>query len=232
MDVIQSVSRPPFGDLPSAPLVAHKDTLVRVWVTAAAETDRLVLVNLAVKRNGEGTLPCGTSAQQAIKLVDNAVNDTNLEAFTETNLWRTVNFHIPGSCPWLAPGTIELSASVEGLECAECGNNNSMHSFWILHEVRPLRLRMSLVTYYDPGSPQHGKAPGMTLDGPHDLISMYPTSSVEIIGWDNWSTEPPIDELGVISLDGEFTLAEWIERYETLLEWFRYRHWDSTLNVD
>jgi len=233
IDVIQSVSRPAFGDLPPAPLVAHKDTLVRVWVTADADEDRLVLVNLSVTRNGEGVLPCGAATQQAIKLVDNAVTETNLEAFTESNLWRTVNFQIPGSCPWLAPGDIKLTATVEGLECTQCGDNNSLNSFWVLHDVRPLRLRMSLVTYYEPGSPNHGKAPGMTLEGLDDLISIFPINDVEIVGWGSWSTEPPLDELGVISLDDPgLTLTEWVERYETMIDWFRYTHWESDLGVD
>jgi hypothetical protein len=231
MDVIQTVSQPPFDDEPSVALIARKEALVRVWVLVDAPVDRLVLVRLEANHNGTPMGSCGPGTTQATRLIDNAVDDGNVENFTHSNLSRTVNFHLPANCAWLDPGFLQLTATVEGTECADCDWNNTTTAIYPLHEQRQLRLRLSLITYYLPNSPNHGKTAPLTLDGFAYLISAFPINSIDFMGLDSWTSDPPNDEMNAISLENP-AAADWWDRYVAMRDLFAYTHYDAYYGQD
>jgi hypothetical protein len=234
IDLIQAVSQPAFSDTNPVPLVAGKESLVRVWVLVDADVDRQVLVTLQAKHNGQVMESCGPGTTAATKTIEHALNDDNLEAWTEDNLMRTVNFHLPPGCDWLDAGFVELTATVEGLECPTCDWNNTITRIFPVWDVRNVRIKLSLVDYYYPGSPNDGKVPTLTeaLNGFDYFLSAYPTSNVDFVALGSWSTRPPISELNAIDLDTDPFSDNWWTNYIALRDWFHYTNFDGELGID
>ena len=191
IDLIQSVSQDPFSDEPPVPLVGQKASLVRVWVLGGGAADKQITVTLTADHNGVAMGDCGPGTTSATRLIDNALDDDNLESWTRNNLARTINFQLPASCPWLEPGFLMLTATTHGPECTECLDDNTTSRIFPIHDVRPPRVKLSLVEYYYPGSPNDGKTPALTLDGFETLIDAFPIHDVEVVDLAAWSTRPP-----------------------------------------
>lgn len=202
---------------PAIPLVAAKETLVRVYVTVTATeaplmisptVPRKVSVSLQAFRGGEKLPSCtealfDTAPQKDLMPIVVASSASNLDlaimqasaavAMTD-DLGATFNFTLPVNCPWTAAGDVTLRATVSGApQCGTCKSNDVQDTVVTFHETRPVRVKLVLVHYDRDGSPNQGKAALYSTFGLDYLTAMYPTSGVELLPIASLTTTKDLD---------------------------------------
>src|SRR5262249_35981027 len=153
------------------PLVASKETLVRVYVVLTATdepfsvplaTPRTVSVSLQAFRGGQKLPPCTEllfdgNPQKDLLPIEVPTGASNLDlsiirapaAVAMTNdLATTFNFTFPAYCPWTTAGDVTLRASVIGPpQCGGCKSNDVLNTNFTFHDTRPIRVKLVLVNY-------------------------------------------------------------------------------------
>ncbi len=163
------------GPLGFAPLVADKETMVRVWVAIDGSTlsvPRDVTVTLTAQVNNQTSPPCQPLyiAQTKSLLGIQAQGYTTLGQYrTEKlvpDLSLSFTFQLPSWCWWLDAGTIQLTATATGDECPTCGANNVLLNSFTFYEVRKPIVLLRPIGFGIP-------APDFTLDGFDAFTSRY-----------------------------------------------------------
>lgn len=227
IEVLQSVSARFGTNDPEIPLVADKETLVRVYVQLTGDHQpRQAKVSLkALRPHLWGTEDLGICSPSFDNPAPHTVNPGLLTPttmlFFRDDLSRTFNFHI--DCPsWLEAGYVTFRASVQGAQC--CTNNDTIEKTVRFHRVRPLTVRPWMMLYNGPG-PHQGKVPTLGTSyykAIYHLRAVYPAPV-------DWKPHQYIATPSGINLNADISnqawweqsgLAWWIEQGGQLLDWF------------
>jgi len=151
----------------SVPLVANKETAVRVYAEQLAgnDVDDVVVKLTAVRNNST----IGTLSSSPVTLP----NNPNRADFNST-----VNFELPAH--WLS-GSVQLTAAI--IHDGNDGNpgNNSKSYTMNFNNVAPLEIRIVPVNYTHQGVVSPGYYPGSSVDYISDWIERaYPVGDVNI----------------------------------------------------
>jgi hypothetical protein len=233
------ILNPRFGtDDPEIPLVADKETRIRVYVRLADTiTSRPVKVQVEAIRGGLGGQvlePCFlffTEVERTIAPTPGETADIIMEA--RDDLSRTFNFRVPKYCPAVDAGDTLFRVTVSGPECPTCALNNVMLKNARFHTVRAIKIKPYVVRYVDPASTHDGKAPAKDIAANFSrLFDIYPISNLAIQTWGEWDTPDDIDLDWPDTDEGKASFAEnWAALHDYFIATYGLDDVDSNMAI-
>jgi hypothetical protein len=232
IQLMQSISSAASDGQNFVPLIAEKESLLRVWVLVDGYNPgplgpgvepKQVRVSLTADSNHEHVGGCGTATADVTKTIPSwqteGYDEVNWKLKMLEDLTMTFNFQLPPDCSWLAEGDLSVTATVHGPECTECLGNNTYIRGWQLHNVRPLKVKYQPITY--------GISDLSYQEEHFDILkSMYPITAVSVF------EAPPVEAPYDIDLVTDPGSDEWWEEYADLRDWLIDCCWSDAEDID
>jgi hypothetical protein len=182
------------------PLIADKDTLVRVYVATDQDprfnggTVAGVHVELRASRHGGGQLPEVLVAPPLMASYDNSV------IAQRGDLNRSANFQLPAT--WTSAGpALRITASASLDPGAPDVVDPARRLEWldpaIFYPAAKLKCMLLRIRYVGPGGPVDPPGPVDALVALHQVADVYPTADVDIYY--------PLDMHRIVDFDGDLT---------------------------